>query len=186
MVCRLAKTPSRDVRNQLNLSADSKVLVLAFGGHTNAKPLELKDGFLPENWICLAFGVSEDEVRGTSKFRALPFDVYMPDFIAMADVVMGKIGYGTVTECLAHGTPLIYIPRSHWPEEQYVEEYLLSYQAGVKLSAEDFYAGRWKEAVLTAAQKAETCWNVASLNAGSAIQIVGDEIVDYTVEYGRC
>ena len=55
------------------------------------------------------------------RFRALCPDAYVPDLIRLADAVLGKLGYGFVSECLTMGTPLIYVPRHNWPEERYLE-----------------------------------------------------------------
>lgn len=57
----------------------------------------------------------------SQRFRPMPHDVYVPDLIHLADAVLGKLGYGFVSECLTLGTPLIYVPRQNWPEEGYLE-----------------------------------------------------------------
>jgi hypothetical protein len=57
----------------------------------------------------------------SARFRALPQDAYVPDYIHMAQAVLGKLGYGFVSECLTMGTALIYVPRQDWPEERYLE-----------------------------------------------------------------
>ena len=44
-------------------------------------------------------------------------DCFVPDLLQAADVMLGKIGYGTVAECLSCRVPLIYVPREGWPEE---------------------------------------------------------------------
>lgn len=36
--------------------------------------------------------------------------------VAAADCVLGKIGYGTASECLAHATPLVYVRRESFNE----------------------------------------------------------------------
>ena len=66
-------------------------------------------------------GGAKEEDMPSSRFHALGFDVYVPDYISLADAVLGKLGYGFVSECLTLGTPLIYVPRQNWPEERYLE-----------------------------------------------------------------
>jgi L-arabinokinase len=39
-----------------------------------------------------------------------------PDLVAAADVVLSKPGYGIVSECLAAGTPFLYLPRTGFLE----------------------------------------------------------------------
>lgn len=57
----------------------------------------------------------------SERFLTMGPDSYVPDLVHAADVVLGKIGYGFVSECISTGTPLVYVPRQHWPEEQYLE-----------------------------------------------------------------
>lgn len=51
----------------------------------------------------------------------MPQSSYVPDLIHCADAVLGKLGYGFVSECVTCGTALIYVPRVDWPEEPYLE-----------------------------------------------------------------
>lgn len=57
----------------------------------------------------------------SERFITMGSNSYVPDLVYAADVVLGKIGYGFVSECISTGTPLVYVPRQHWPEEQYLE-----------------------------------------------------------------
>ena len=52
-------------------------------------------------------------------------------------------GYGTVSECLTHGTPLVYVPRSSWPEEEPLKVYLQSFSGGLEMPVNDFVSGNW-------------------------------------------
>ena len=61
----------------------------------------------------------------------------------MCDVYLGKLGYGTVSECMTHSTPIIYVPRSSWAEERYLEVYLQSMNGGVRMTVDDFISGNW-------------------------------------------
>eukprot|EP01037_Dinobryon_pediforme_P020864 gene20864-21583_t len=67
---------------------------------------------------------TDDQLKALSlpenRFIAMSFESYVPDLIAASDAVLGKIGYGFVSECIANSTPLIYVPRSDWPEEEAV------------------------------------------------------------------
>jgi L-arabinokinase len=67
----------------------------------------------------------------------------MPDLILAADCVLGKIGYGFVSECMTCLTPLVYIKRSHWAEEQHLQAYLDTSGLGVHMHLADFEAGDW-------------------------------------------
>lgn len=68
-------------------------------------------GILPEGWIAVVCGIGsclDENSDLPERFFVAPSDVYMPDITAMSDVLLGKLGYGTVSECLNTKTPLIY------------------------------------------------------------------------------
>ncbi len=70
-----------------------------------------------------------------------------PDLIASAEVMVSKIGYATVAECLINGTPLIFLPREHFVEYPFLESEVLRRGYGHKLPSEDYYALRWDGAL---------------------------------------
>ena len=80
----------------------------------------------------------------SSRFIFLKSDSYVPDFVNACDCFLGKIGYGTVSECLGTTpvTPLIYIPRPGWCEEKYLLKILYFNHCGIEMSADEFYAGK--------------------------------------------
>ena len=47
------------------------------------------------------------------------------DLVASCDAVLGKCGYGTVTECVVNGIPLLYIPRPDWLYAELAKAYRL-------------------------------------------------------------
>ena len=66
-----------------------------------------------ESWIAVVCGVpkdwgKEDGEELPENFFVAPRDVYMPDLTAVADVLLGKLGYGTVSECVDACTPFVY------------------------------------------------------------------------------
>jgi UDP-N-acetylglucosamine:LPS N-acetylglucosamine transferase len=68
---------------------------------------------------------AEESDLPSERFRAMPQSSYVPDLIHAADAVLGKLGYGFVSECVTSGTALIYVPRVDWPEEPYLEVTIL-------------------------------------------------------------
>eukprot|EP01039_Chlorochromonas_danica_P002222 gene2222-2426_t len=131
-----------DLRSRL-CGKEEKLLLLGFGGH--AVDWHLNDSFLPAGWKCVVLR-ADTQSMPSDRFVVAPPDAYIPDYIHAADVVLGKIGYGFVSECLVGGTPLIYVPRIGWPEEEYLEVVLTrDFDAGVAISLEDFEKGQeWK------------------------------------------
>lgn len=125
LIARIASINAREtIRMRLGITSEQKVLLLGFGGH-NAE-WNIADSFLPSDWVCLILGISADKLLDLQlpekRFIPMSFNTFVPDLIAASDVVLGKIGYGFVSECIANGTPLVYVPRSDWPEEPFVGE----------------------------------------------------------------
>lgn len=141
LISRLARCSRTEMRATLGISSDQNVLLLGFGGHSTSWKLE--DSFLPQGWVCLVLSAQQNDMP-SDRFIALNSTIYAPDYVAVSDVWIGKLGFGSVSEALAHGVPLIYIPRSSWPEERYLEEYILTKKAGIPMSENLFFNGDWE------------------------------------------
>ncbi|KIJ51466.1 hypothetical protein M422DRAFT_244629 [Sphaerobolus stellatus SS14] len=88
-----------------------------------------------------------------SNFYIAPSDVYMSNLTAVADVLLGKMGYGTVSECIAYGTPLVYVPRPLFVEEHGLRLWLKAEGIGVELSREEYESGQWASKIEEAFEK---------------------------------
>ncbi|KAF8176690.1 hypothetical protein K438DRAFT_1607216 [Mycena galopus ATCC 62051] len=115
---------------------------------------------LPDaSWIAIVCGVSKEQWTATEGgadsdlpegFFVAPRDVYMPDLTAVGDVLLGKLGYGTVAECVDSRTPFVYVSRPLFIEEHGLRRLLDHDGVGVELSRESYEAGDWAEAIETA------------------------------------
>lgn len=66
---------------------------------------------LPPGWIAIICGGSpswNNEEHLPSDLFIAPRDIYMPDLMVIGDVLLGKLGYGTVSEAIDSGTPFLY------------------------------------------------------------------------------
>ena len=75
------------------------------------------------------------------------FDLSYADAVAAMDGVITKPGYGIVADCMANGTPVIYTDRGVFPEYPILVEEIEQKLAGVYLTSQDLYAGRWESAI---------------------------------------
>ncbi|KAK0500166.1 hypothetical protein EDD18DRAFT_1248472 [Armillaria luteobubalina] len=115
---------------------------------------ETESQLLPDSsWIAIVCGVTKDqwESQGDSElpegFYVAPRDVYMPDLTAAADALLGKLGYGTVSECVDSATPFVYVSRPLFIEEHGLRLLLDNEGVGVELSRDSYEAGEWAPAV---------------------------------------
>ncbi|KAG6837385.1 hypothetical protein H0H93_010544 [Arthromyces matolae] len=105
-----------------------------------------------ESWIAIVCGASkenfnEDDAGLPDGFYVAPRDVYMPDLTAVGDVLLGKLGYGTVSECVDAHTPFVYVSRPLFIEEHGLRLLLDKEGVGVELSRQSYEAGDWTFAV---------------------------------------
>ncbi|KIY64423.1 hypothetical protein CYLTODRAFT_401903 [Cylindrobasidium torrendii FP15055 ss-10] len=112
-----------------------------------------------ETWIAIICGVTKEQwlSQGDEElpegFYIAPRDVYMPDLTAIGDVVLGKLGYGTVSECINVQTPFVYVSRPIFVEEHGLRLLLEKQGVGVELSRDQYEGGDWADAVSEAYEK---------------------------------
>ncbi|KAF8802505.1 hypothetical protein BYT27DRAFT_7226400 [Phlegmacium glaucopus] len=115
---------------------------------------------LPDSsWIAIVCGVSKEKWASESQdkdsalpegFYVAPRDVYMPDLTAVGDVLLGKLGYGTVSECVDACTPFVYVSRPLFIEEHGLRLLLDREGIGIELSRQKYEAGDWSSTVTEA------------------------------------
>ncbi|KAF9898293.1 hypothetical protein BX616_004236, partial [Lobosporangium transversale] len=123
-----------------------KVALVSFGGQ------QLKEGWgnpLPEGWIGVICGLPADYELPKGFYRS-PHGVYVPDLTRAADIVIGKLGYGTCSECIAHDKPLIYVSRPQFVEEHGLIKMMRKHGLPVEMTADEFEDGHWQRAILEA------------------------------------
>ena len=76
--------------------------------------------------------------------------VYLPDLTVAADLVLGKLGYGTCGDCIAAGRkPMIYVRRQGFVEEEGLLRLMHEHNRGraLEMPMRQFQAGHWRETV---------------------------------------
>lgn len=136
-----------DCRQQLNealgLSEDIALILVAPGGVDTRFAIERWPVGQGIRWLVSdLWQVEHPDVSCLSQ-TGLTFT----DLLATCDGVLGKCGYGTVAECVANGTPLLYIPRPDWPEERSLLDWLDAHNAAVRIEPEWLKSGILRESV---------------------------------------
>jgi hypothetical protein len=147
LVARKAKMKRADLLRKVGLDpADSRpVVFVAMGGWScgSWETIEVK-GCREYRFLVLGdvpFAVSSPVVRATGR---LGVDYDSPDLVAAADVVLSKPGYGIVSECALHRTPLLAVERQGFLE---VPELIRGFSAlgpFEELPREEFFRGNWE------------------------------------------
>ncbi|KAJ4477325.1 hypothetical protein J3R30DRAFT_3404693 [Lentinula aciculospora] len=142
---------------------------------------------LPDSsWIAIICGASDEQRSDTStlpeNFYLAPKDVYMPDLTVIADVLLGKLGYGTVAECIDAGTPMVYVSRPLFVEELGLRILLEKEGTGVEMSRADYEGGRWVERVKEAWEKARVAKEWKRKVEGGEMMLGANRITEREVE----
>jgi L-arabinokinase len=115
LVVRMARTPRDAIRARYGLQPDQKVVVFNFGG-AHPETWKLEESFLPAGWVCIVCTALPTPTLPPNFIKA-PADEYTPDLIDATDVLLGKVGYGTVSEAVAHLKPFVWVRRDYFNEQ---------------------------------------------------------------------
>ncbi|KAI8919585.1 hypothetical protein BC831DRAFT_481294 [Entophlyctis helioformis] len=155
LVARVCRNARPVVRQQLDLPQDACCLLITFGGFgISTRSAAVLDAatVLPDGWFGIL--VADPNLRCTpaDRFRIIDHHtVYMPDIINASDVVLGKLGYGTCSEVVAHHVPLLFVSRPNFVEEDGLRDRLMNpFGAMLELAVGEFDRGKWAPSVLAA------------------------------------
>ncbi len=144
LVNRSRKTPAR-VRHELGLDAeDPRPLVLvSFGGFGS---LPLADPRWDDLAALVFAGFGEAPARFPATWLRIPESTRIAheDLVAASDAVIGKPGYGTCAEVIAHRARFLHLPRADFREVAALEAGLARFACALPMPREDFFAGRWR------------------------------------------
>lgn len=128
----------------LKLTPGERTVLVGFGGiPLDSLPFEAVESLAGYRFL-FDGPVPADSQRFIST-ASLPFS--FKTLMASVDVVMTKPGYGTLVEAVALRTPMVYVRRYNFGDEQPLVDYLHRYGSGVELSSHDFMHGRWLSAL---------------------------------------
>jgi predicted glycosyltransferase len=79
--------------------------------------------------------------------RVRPADVGLDfsDLMAASDVVVSKLGYGTIADAIANGARLVWPPRSGFREDEVTEAEAPRYLRMQQMPPDDFHRGAWRD-----------------------------------------
>lgn len=184
LVFRQYRTEREQVLDALGIPRDvyttHKILLLSFGGQALGK-----GGWtdpLPPGWICIVC-CAPDTVTLPRNFYRASRDAYVPDLTNAADVVLGKLGYGTCSECIGHHTPFVYVPRPQFIEEYGLLKLMRDQGSAVELSRDDFEMGYWADSIERASRLSGRCEEPERLVAHDGGQIAAKLLEKFVGEW---
>jgi hypothetical protein len=128
----------------LHLAPGEKTVLVGFGGIPLA-PLPFDELKRLQGYRVLFDGPLPSGVSPFVSTKTLPLS--FKSLLASVDIIMTKPGYGTLVEAVALGTPLIYVRRYNFADEQPLVDYLHRHGRALELSREKFTHGHWQDAL---------------------------------------
>ena len=106
-------------RHDLGLNGDKAVLI-AMGGIDHHLPVDRWPRTPGVRWLVAA----DWRCTHPDAIAYESFDLNFTDLLCSVDAIITKPGYGTFTEAAANGTPVLYLRRDDWPEQECLIEWL--------------------------------------------------------------
>lgn len=114
-----------------------RLVLVAMGGLGMALPVAHWPRMAGLRWLVPAdAGVERDDVTAYDDVG-----LHFSDLLASVDALVGKPGYGTFVEAAACGTPLLYLRRDHWPEQDVLVAWLRANGTCEEVLQHDFASG---------------------------------------------
>jgi L-arabinokinase len=141
-----SKLPRVLVRSRLGIAPDDErpVVLISFGGFGSG-PLTAGGAPDLEGMLFLSFEEKPEGFRGHWRTLPNPSEIPHEDMVNACDAVIGKPGYSTAAEVLAHRARFLYLSRSDYTEGPVLEAGLQREGCARAIPRDDFFAGRWRE-----------------------------------------
>lgn len=145
------RRPSRDPAEALeHLGIDSRDerrrVVLAMRGRI---PRAARERAARENPDCLFLHFETDDLLRADNMLAVELtpNVNFTDVLQAADVVVSKLGYGILSECIAAEKAILCPPRRRFREDEIFDREAARYVRLLGISQQAFAAGDWRESL---------------------------------------
>ena len=136
-VATLAADRRAALRAQLACPPDEKLVLLAFGGFDVALPIDRWPQIPGVRWL-----VPQNMAVARPDMHAFePLGIAFGDLLGSVDTVLTKPGYGTFTDAACNATPLLYVRRDDWPEQDCLIDWLHANARCAEVSTDQLVRG---------------------------------------------
>jgi hypothetical protein len=119
------------------------LVLVSFGGFGSGPLRGTADEDL-SGYVFTGFGPRPPGFGGEWIAVDQPAPIRHEDLMRACDAILGKPGYGTVAEVIAHRTRFLYLPRSDFREIPLLERGLDRHACARSMPREEFARGRWR------------------------------------------
>jgi hypothetical protein len=125
------------IRENYSLAADVTLVLVALGGIATTLPL----ADWPEREQTVWLFAEPVQSARRDILGCASIDRPLIDILASVDAVITKPGYGTYTEAVCNGVPLLTLARPDWPETEYLNAWANRYGRHGEITRAQFYSG---------------------------------------------
>lgn len=142
-ISRKARTGRRQTRNALNIPDDAAMVLISMGGVRDRFEFLDRIPYRPDLFFVIPS--TDGLVAPQSNVILLPTHspFFHPDLSLAADLVIGKVGYSTLSEIHQAGTPFGYIPRPESPESEPLVDFIKNHMSARPISPQAYNSGQW-------------------------------------------
>lgn len=143
-----------EILSQLGISRDDKRPRVIFGTRGGVSPPVLRTAAeqLRDMLLIFPHALPSDMPSNTIGAELSP-SLDFSDLLSISDVVVSKLGYGIVSECVASRVRLVYPHRTGFAEDRITELAMQEYVPIQEISRDDYFAGQWAQSIRQVLEK---------------------------------
>ena len=120
-----------------------KLIVVSFGGIATELPIWQEMARYPDCFFVLTGQDITNKCAENVLMLAHTSDIFHPDLIQAAELVVCKSGYSTIAECGQSGARIACVHRPNYPESAVLDDYVVHTMSGRQFSYGQFTSGEW-------------------------------------------
>jgi hypothetical protein len=136
LVARRSSRDPREVRRELSLPEDRRLVLVSFGGY-GLEGLDISALRQLAGYQVLVPGDVDESAMYASGLR-------YEDLVRAVDVVVTKPGYGILSECVANDTAVLYTSRGHFVEYDVLVAAMPRFLRCAFIDHPDLFSGNWR------------------------------------------
>ncbi len=166
-----------EILSQLGISSNDNRPRVIFGTRGGVSPQVLRTAAeqLPDMLLIFPHALPPD-MPGNTICAELSPSLDFSDLLSMSDVVVSKLGYGIVSECVASRVRLVFPRRTGFVEDRITGSQMQAYVPIQEISRGDYFAGRWAHSIREVLNKPMPTATIDSTGA----QVCAEHIIRFS------
>lgn len=142
-ISRKVRVNKTEFRDKLGMADNQKLVTITMGGIPQEYTLSEKMQRKSEFFFVIPGGCTSLVKKGNLILLPHKSDIFHPDLINASDMVIGKLGYSTLSEIYHTGCPFGYISRPDFLESEKLSRFIQKNMVGIDIPPDAFDDGDW-------------------------------------------